>query len=79
MSDQEKYKKAEKIVEAKLGFLRHLIVYLAVNAFLLIINLLTSPSFMVSVAVNRLGDRFILSRRRSFFSFENVVAQRADD
>ena len=31
MDDQEKYKKAEKIVEAKLGFFRHLIVYLAVN------------------------------------------------
>ena len=43
MNDQEKYKKAEKIVEAKLGFYRHLIVYLAVNAFLLILNLLTSP------------------------------------
>ena len=43
MNDQEKYKKAEKIVEAKLGFFRHVIVYLAVNAFLLIVNLITSP------------------------------------
>jgi hypothetical protein len=43
MNDQEKYKKAEKIVEAKLGFFRHLTAYLAVNAFLLIINLITSP------------------------------------
>jgi hypothetical protein len=43
MNDQAKYKKAEKTVEAKLGFFRHLIVYLAVNAFLLIINLITSP------------------------------------
>jgi hypothetical protein len=43
MDDQEKYKRAEKIVEAKLGFFRHLSVYLAVNAFLLIINLITSP------------------------------------
>ena len=43
MNDQEKYKKAEKIVEAKLGFFRHLIVYLGVNALLLIINLITSP------------------------------------
>jgi hypothetical protein len=42
MNDQEKYKKAEEIVEAKLGFFRHFIVYLAVNAFLLIINLITS-------------------------------------
>jgi hypothetical protein len=43
MNDQEKYKKAEKIVEAKLGFYRHLIVYLAVNALLFIINVITAP------------------------------------
>ena len=43
MNDQEKYKKAEKIVEAKLGFYRHLIVYLAVNALLFIINIITAP------------------------------------
>ena len=43
MNDQEKYKKAEKIVEAKLSFYRHLIVYLAVNALLFIINILTAP------------------------------------
>ena len=43
MNDQEKYKKAEKTVEAKLGFYRHLIVYLAVNALLFIINIITAP------------------------------------
>ena len=43
MTDQAKYKKAEKIVEAKLGFYRHLLVYLAVNALLFIINIITAP------------------------------------
>ena len=43
MNDQENYQRAKKKVEAKLGFFTHLIVFIIVNAMLIIINLTTSP------------------------------------
>ena len=39
-------RRAEKRVEDKLGFLRHLVVYLLVNGFLFGVNMLTAPSFL---------------------------------
>ena len=42
MDNQEASKKAEKRVEAKIGFYTHLAVYVGVNILLIIINLLTS-------------------------------------
>ena len=42
MENQDAYKKAEKRVEAKIGFYTHLAVYVGVNILLIIINLLTS-------------------------------------
>ena len=45
-SDTERdYRRAETIVEAKVGFLRHLLVYVLVNLALLVVNLLTSSDF----------------------------------
>jgi len=35
------YERAEKIVSEKIGFLRHLAIYVVVNLVLLVINLLT--------------------------------------
>ncbi len=46
MENQELYKKAKKRVEAKLGFSIHLLVYVAVNALLIIINMSTSPEYL---------------------------------
>jgi fatty acid desaturase len=45
MTDEEIYKEAEKIVEEKKSFRTHFIVYLCVNAFLVIIWAVTSRGF----------------------------------
>ncbi len=40
------YERAERIVAEKIGFLRHLIIYVVVNAVLFAINMLTSSGFL---------------------------------
>ncbi len=40
------YERARSRVEARLGFYRHLIIYLAVNALLFVLNLVTSPHYL---------------------------------
>lgn len=42
-SEQEKYEKARKRVDELKSFYSHLFVYLAVNAGLFLLNMLTSP------------------------------------
>lgn len=44
--EKEIRRRAEKRVEDKLGFFRHLAVYLLVNAFLFGINIWQSPNFL---------------------------------
>jgi len=44
--DDEAYKRAKKRVEELKGFYAHLIVYVVVNAVLVLINLWTSPGFL---------------------------------
>jgi hypothetical protein len=39
------YARAEKLVAEKIGFIRHLIIYVLVNVLLLVINLVTSSDF----------------------------------
>lgn len=39
---RKSYERAEKIVAEKIGFLRHLAIYMVVNLILLVINLLTT-------------------------------------
>ena len=46
MNDQEAYQRAKKRVEAKAKFYRHLTVYIAVCAFLMIINFSTFTEFL---------------------------------
>lgn len=46
MERQDAYEKAQKRVEAKLGFYVHLAVYLAVNLLLVVINLVTAPQYL---------------------------------
>ena len=45
MDQEEKLKKARKIVEAKLGFIRHFIIYFLVILALAIINNFTSGGY----------------------------------
>ena len=46
MENQEAYHKAKKRLQAKIGFYRHLAVYLGVNTLLVVINLLTSSQYL---------------------------------
>jgi len=48
MKQEHLYKKARKKVEAKIGFLIHLMVYMTVNTFLICINLITSNEVLWS-------------------------------
>jgi hypothetical protein len=43
MDNNAAYENAKKRVEAKIGFFVHLVVYIAVNLLLIVINLSTSP------------------------------------
>lgn len=43
MDDEARYERAKKRVEDIKGFYSHLVVYVLVNAALLVLNLLTSP------------------------------------
>ncbi len=46
MNSQEAYERAQKRVEAKVGFYRHLTVYIAVCVLLIIINFSTSTEYL---------------------------------
>lgn len=46
MDEQERYERARQRVEEIKGFYGHLLSYLVVNAFLLVVNLLTSPGYL---------------------------------
>ncbi len=46
MNNQEAYERAKKRVEAKVGFYRHLTVYIAVCVLLIIINFITSSEYL---------------------------------
>jgi hypothetical protein len=46
MEDHEAYRKAQRRVDAKIGFFVHAVVYLLVNALLVGINLTTSPGYL---------------------------------
>ena len=46
MNNQEVYERAKKRVEAKVGFYRHLTVYIAVCVLLIIINFSTSTEYL---------------------------------
>ncbi|UCC61220.1 MAG: 2TM domain-containing protein [Dehalococcoidia bacterium] len=45
MDEKEAYRRAEKLVTQKIGFLRHLMIYVVVNILLLAINMVISSGF----------------------------------
>jgi hypothetical protein len=49
MKNQEAYLKAKKRVEARMGFFIHLTVYLLVNTFLTILNLVFSSDYFWAI------------------------------
>ena len=46
MDEQARYEKAKQRVEEIKGFYIHLVTYILVNAFLVILNLLSSPEYL---------------------------------
>jgi hypothetical protein len=46
MQDQNAYERARRRVEAKLGFYIHLVIYVAVNVLLVVLNLTYSPQYL---------------------------------
>ncbi|UCD19634.1 MAG: 2TM domain-containing protein [candidate division WOR-3 bacterium] len=46
VKDDEAYRRAKRRVEEIKGFYAHLIIFVAVNALLVLINLWTSPGFL---------------------------------
>ena len=46
MNNQEAYERAKKRVETKVGFCRHLTIYIAVCVLLIIINFITSSEYL---------------------------------
>lgn len=46
MNNQEAYQRAQKRVEAKVGFYRHLTIYITVCILLIIINFSTSTEYL---------------------------------
>jgi hypothetical protein len=46
VKDDEAYRRAKKRVEELKGFYAHLVIFVAVNALLVLINLWTSPGFL---------------------------------
>ena len=46
MDEQARYQEAKKRVEEIKGFYYHLVSYILVNTFLVVINLLTSPEYL---------------------------------
>lgn len=46
MEDQARYERAKKRVEDLKEFYQHLVAYIVVNAFLLVLNLYTSPGHL---------------------------------
>ena len=43
MENKNSYERAKERVQGKVGFITHLVIYLFVNGFLAVINLLTAP------------------------------------
>lgn len=43
--EREEERRLRKLAKKRVGFKIHLILYLAINAFLVTVNLITSPSF----------------------------------
>jgi hypothetical protein len=46
MEERERYAKAQKRAEELKEFYQHLVAYVLVNTFLLVVNLLTSPGYL---------------------------------
>ena len=70
------YERAEKIVAEKIGFLRHLMIYVLVNILLLAINLVVSTNFYWFLIPLGLWGIVLLSHFISVFIFSGEKFER---
>jgi hypothetical protein len=66
---EEDRRRAEKLVAEKVGFLRHVVVYVLVNVVLLAVNIATSSEFLWFLLVLGGWGVFLLAHFLSVFVF----------
>jgi len=70
------YERAERIVAEKIGFLRHLMVFMVVNAVLLTVNLLMASRFLWFLFPLGIWGTLLLAHFVSVFMFRGGVFER---
>jgi hypothetical protein len=75
MELRKAYERAEKIVSEKIGFLRHLAIFVVVNLVLLVINLLTSDFLWFLIPLGAWGI-LLLSHFVSVYMFKGERFER---
>jgi 2TM domain-containing protein len=75
MNDEknESYKRAKKRVEEVKGFYRNLIVYIVINIFLVIINLIFSPEFLWVLFIIVFWGIGLIFHFLEVFAFKNKI------
>ena len=72
---RKEYERAEKIVSEKIGFLRHLAIYIVVNIVLLVINLVTTDFLWFLIPLSGWGI-LLLAHFVSVFMFKGERYER---
>ena len=70
------YRRAEKLVAEKVGFLRHLVVYVLVNVLLIGINLATNMDFLWFLLVLAVWSVALLAHYLCVFAFRGERFER---
>jgi hypothetical protein len=70
------YRRAERIVAEKVGFLRHLLVYVLVNVVILVVNFVTSSDLLWFVLVLGAWGVVLLAHFLIVFSFRGEWFER---
>ena len=70
------YRRAEKLVAEKVGFLRHLLVYVLVNVLLMAVNLATNMTFLWFLLVLAAWSVVLLAHYLCVFAFRGERFER---
>jgi hypothetical protein len=76
LEERISYERAERIVSEKIGFLRHLLVFVVVNAVLLTVNLLMTTRFLWFLFPLGIWGTLLLAHFVSVFMFRGGVFER---
>lgn len=70
------YRRAERIVAEKVGFLRHVLVYVLVNVIVIVVNIITSSDFLWSLLLLGGWGVLLLAHFLSVFVFRGERFER---